>query len=65
MVQFYPSSWYTTMEPSNKDELIAQFREEMYEEIEEAIEHHEFKMTQIGIMTLVAFLGILALSLKF
>ncbi len=53
------------MDPTNKDELIAQFRQEMNEEIEEAIEHHEFKMTQIGIVTLVAFLGILALSLKF
>jgi|GEM_PF-6930289 len=65
MVRFYPAFWYAAMDPSNKDELIAQFREEMHEEIEEAIEHHEFKMTQIGIVTLVAFLGILALSLKF
>ena len=34
---------------------IEQFRQEMDQKLEHAIDHHEFKMVYIGIATLAAF----------
>lgn len=48
----------------NAPEIIQKFREELNEEIEEAIEDHEFKMTKIGIITLLVFLGFIFLFIK-
>lgn len=48
----------------NTPEIIQKFREELQEEIEEEIERHEFKMTQIGIVTLIIFMGFIFLFIK-
>ncbi|MDG2989670.1 hypothetical protein L3556_01790 [Candidatus Synechococcus calcipolaris G9] len=45
-------------------EIIQKFRDELNEEIEEAIEDHEFKMTKIGIITLIVFVGFIFLFIK-
>jgi hypothetical protein len=46
-------------------ERITQFKQEMDEELEQAIESHEFKMVYIGIATLAVFAGIIYLAWKF
>lgn len=46
-------------------EKINQFRQELDQELDDAIEHHEFKMVYIGILTLVAFASLIYLSVKF
>lgn len=47
------------------DERIAQFRQDISEEIEHAIEGHEFKMVYIGIATLAMFIAVIYLAWKF
>jgi|GEM_PF-1340264 len=44
---------------------ITQFKQELNEELEHAIESHEFKMVYIGIATLVVFAGVIYLAWKF
>ena len=44
---------------------IEQFRQEMDQELEHAIEHHEFKMVYIGIATLAAFAAAIYAAWKF
>jgi len=44
---------------------IEQFRQEMDEKLEDAIEHHEFKMVHIGIATLAAFAAAIYAAWKF
>jgi hypothetical protein len=46
-------------------ERIAQFRQEISEEIEQEIEGHEFKMVYIGIATLAVFAAVIYLAWKF
>lgn len=49
---------------ANKEKL-AQFRKDLENELEKAIDHHEFKMVYIGFATLFVFAGIIYLSVKF
>jgi hypothetical protein len=56
--------------PSLKDdsqamESITQFRKELDEHLEHAIEAHEFKMVYIGIATLAVFASVIYLAWKF
>lgn len=46
-------------------EKINEFRQALNEELEDAIEHHEFKMVYIGIATLFAFAGVIYLAVKY
>ncbi|WP_088893878.1 hypothetical protein [Leptolyngbya ohadii] len=46
-------------------EKIAEFRQELDEQIDQAIDHHEFKMVYIGIATLVIFAGVIFAAWKF
>jgi hypothetical protein len=46
-------------------EKINEFRQNLNQELEEAIEHHEFKMVYIGFATLFVFAGVIYLSVKF
>lgn len=46
-------------------ERIEQFKQELNEELEHAIESHEFKMVYIGIATLVLFAAVIYLAWKF
>ena len=46
-------------------ERITQFKQELNEELEHAVESHEFKMVYIGIATLAVFAGIIYLAWKF
>lgn len=51
-------------DPQSTDS-IDQFKQDLHEEIEHAIEHHEFKMVYIGIATLAVFAGVIYLAWKF
>lgn len=42
-----------------------QFREDLNQELEHAIEHHEFKMVYIGIGTLALFAGVIYAAVKY
>ncbi|MCU0526732.1 MAG: hypothetical protein MUF72_18135 [Elainella sp. Prado103] len=44
---------------------IDQFRQELDEKIDQAIDHHEFKMVYIGIATLILFVGVIYAAWKF
>lgn len=44
---------------------INEFRQELNQQIEDAIEHHEFKMVYVGFATLFVFAGIIYLAVKF
>jgi hypothetical protein len=46
-------------------EKINEFRHELNQKLEDAIEHHEFKMVYIGFATLFAFAGVIYLAVKF
>ncbi|MBD1846717.1 hypothetical protein H6F89_25570 [Cyanobacteria bacterium FACHB-63] len=46
-------------------EKINEFRQELNQKLEDAIEHHEFKMVYIGFATLFAFAGVIYLAVKF
>jgi uncharacterized membrane protein YheB (UPF0754 family) len=50
---------------SEAKEKVNQFRQELDEELEQAIEHHEFKMVYIGIATLALFVGVIYAAWKF
>ncbi|MBE9138423.1 hypothetical protein IQ254_14705 [Nodosilinea sp. LEGE 07088] len=50
---------------SQADEKLQQFRQDLNQELEHAIEGHEFKMVYIGIATLVAFTLVIYLAWKF
>jgi uncharacterized membrane protein YheB (UPF0754 family) len=50
---------------SEAKEKINQFRQELGEELDHAIEHHEFKMVYIGIATLALFVGVIYAAWKF
>lgn len=52
------------IDPAGKEKLN-EFREELSQELEDAIEHHEFKMVYIGFATLFAFAGVIYLAVKF
>ncbi|MBD1821950.1 hypothetical protein H6F51_05485 [Cyanobacteria bacterium FACHB-DQ100] len=45
-------------------EKINEFRQELNQKLEDAIEHHEFKMVYIGFATLFAFAGVIYLAVK-
>jgi hypothetical protein len=46
-------------------EKFEQFRQELDQKIDRAIDHHEFKMVYIGIATLVMFAGVIYAAWKF
>lgn len=46
-------------------EKLQQFRQDLDEQIDQAIDHHEFKMVYIGIATLVVFAGVIYAAWKF
>lgn len=46
-------------------EKIAQFRQELDQKLDQAIDHHEFKMVYIGIATLALFVGVIYAAWKF
>lgn len=46
-------------------EKIEQFRQELDQQLDRAIDHHEFKMVYIGIATLVVFAGVIYAAWKF
>jgi 50S ribosomal subunit-associated GTPase HflX len=48
-----------------KKEKIDQFRQELDQKLDQAIEHHEFKMVYIGIATLALFVGVIYAAWKF
>lgn len=58
------NSFASIFDPQAK-EKIEQFRQELDEEIDHAIDHHEFKMVYIGIATLVVSAGVIYAAWKF
>lgn len=46
-------------------EKIDQFRQELDQKLDQAIDHHEFKMVYIGIATLALFIGVIYTAWKF
>lgn len=46
-------------------EKFQQFRQDLDERIDQAIDHHEFKMVYIGIATLVVFASVIYAAWKF
>ena len=58
------NSFASISDPQAK-EKIEQFRQELGQQIDHAIDHHEFKMVYIGIATLVLFAGVIYAAWKF
>ncbi|WP_017300804.1 hypothetical protein [Nodosilinea nodulosa] len=56
---------YKSLNDPQSGEKIQQFRQHLNDEIEHAIEGHEFKMVYIGIATLVAFASVIYLAWKY
>jgi hypothetical protein len=52
------------VDPAAK-EKIDQFRQELDQKLDQAIDHHEFKMVYIGIATLALFVGVIYAAWKF
>ncbi len=50
---------------SAAQEKIEQFRQELDQKLDQAIDHHEFKMVYIGIATLALFVGVIYAAWKF
>lgn len=61
MVKKYPK----LLKDAQSTERIEQFKQTLSEELEHAIEAHEFKMVYIGIATLAVFAGVIYLAWKF
>lgn len=56
---------YQPLNDPQADNKLKQFRQDLNEELEHAIEGHEFKMVYIGIATLVAFASVIYLAWKY
>ncbi|MCP9816578.1 hypothetical protein KBY76_07820 [Synechococcus sp. GreenBA-s] len=48
--------------PEQKQAAFVAFREELDQEVEHGIEHHEASMTKMGFMFLGIFIGVIALA---
>ncbi|MFQ4138652.1 hypothetical protein PGN35_020295 [Nodosilinea sp. PGN35] len=56
---------YQSLNDPQASEKLQQFRQVLDEELEHAIEGHEFKMVYIGIATLALFASVIYLAWKF
>ncbi|HSM83329.1 MAG TPA: hypothetical protein VLS96_16710 [Nodosilinea sp.] len=56
---------YQPLNDPDAGQKLEQFRQDLNQELEHAIEGHEFKMVYIGIATLIAFAAVIYLAWKF
>ncbi|WP_035990581.1 hypothetical protein [Leptolyngbya sp. KIOST-1] len=56
---------YKSINDPQAGDKIQQFRQDLDQELEHAIEGHEFKMVYIGIATLIAFASVIYLAWKY
>ncbi|PSR16710.1 hypothetical protein C8255_16380 [filamentous cyanobacterium CCP3] len=56
---------YQPLNDPQAGDKLKQFRQDLNEELEHAIEGHEFKMVYIGIGTLIAFASVIYLAWKY
>lgn len=48
--------------PEEKQAAFLAFREELEQEVEHGIEHHEASMTRMGFLFLAIFIGVIAIA---